>query len=256
MDASIALSTLLRGFSQLNEMPMLFASPNSIIENSRENFFKAVGDYPFTIWGDERDEPFKVMFEKNFLSKFYMYEINYETPDAFYLYLGNFLQRKMPIYCRSWRVILDEMYITSTGNTQGNVKGKTVNQDQRNTDSWGKSTTESESNSIAKDRGVNNDLPQSKIDFNVNLDNVDYASTANNSEHTSNSTTTSETNSEDHSKSVGNATGTSESDSISNNQARTKDVFEIYHEWIVSGYDLFTPVFKDMMKEQLFLGIL
>lgn len=254
MNASIALSTLLRGFSQLNEMPMLFASPNSIIENSRENFFKAVGDYPFTIWGDERDEPFKVMFEKNFLSKFYMYEINYETPDAFYLYLGNFLQRKMPIYCRSWRVILDEMYITSTGNTQGNVKGKTVNQDQRNTDSWGKSTTESESNSTATDRGANQDLPQSRLD--INLNNVDYASSANKSDHTSNSTTTSETNSEDHSKSVGNATGTSESDSISNNQARTKDVFEIYNEWIVSGYDLFTPVFKDMMKEQLFLGIL
>ena len=66
------LQWLLRGFSDFNEKPQLYASPQSIIENSRKKFFKAVGNYPFKIWGDERDIAFKEEFERSFLEYFFM----------------------------------------------------------------------------------------------------------------------------------------------------------------------------------------
>ena len=134
---TIELGFLLRGFSDINENPMMYASPFSIIENSRENFFKALGRYPFKIWGDERDQAFKEEFERMFLEYFYMKEIGFQTPAAFYLELGNFLRRKMPIYCNHWRYLLEEMYVTSTGNSQGS----TTNGDSRVIDSKGHSET-------------------------------------------------------------------------------------------------------------------
>ncbi|EOJ24497.1 hypothetical protein UMU_03032, partial [Enterococcus faecalis EnGen0300] len=76
---TIELGFLLRGFSDINENPMMYASPFSIIENSRENFFKALGRYPFKIWGDERDQAFKEEFERMFLEYFYMKEIGFQT---------------------------------------------------------------------------------------------------------------------------------------------------------------------------------
>ena len=168
------LQWLLRGFSDFNEKPQLYASPQSIIENSRKNFFKAVGNYPFKIWGDERDIAFKEEFERSFLEYFFMKEYGYQTPDAFILQLGSFLRRKMPIYCQHWRMILDEMYITQTGNTKGNVTGNTVNNDSRVTGSKSRSLNHSDSSGTTDAKSVNrsgvSNTPQNELD--IDLDNI------------------------------------------------------------------------------------
>lgn len=244
---TIELQFILRGFSAANEKPELYVSPRSMIEMTHKNFFKAVGDYSFKIWNDERDQAFKEQFEKDFLEYFYMKEINFFTADAFILQLGSFLRRKMPVYCQHWRVILDEMYTTESGKVKGSSKGSTANKDNKQTDSWGKSTTDSESTTVLK--AAKSDLPQTLL--NIDLDSIDYATEASKSE--SNDKSTSTTNSEDHSTAVGNATGTTENSNVTDNYGRSKDVFDIYDEWIKSGYDLFTPLFKEAMNEQLFL---
>lgn len=256
---TIELSWLLRGFSDFNGKPQLYASPHSVIDNSREEFFKAIGRYPFRIWNDERDQAFKEEFEKSFLEYFYMKEINYQTPTAFYLALGSFLRRKMPIYTTHWRMVLEEMYITQTGNVTGNVIGNAVNNDRRTIDSWGKSTTvadstgESDTDSVA--RGGLSDTPQNNLD--INLNNLNYASQVNKSDSKTHNETIghneSVTDTEDHTVNVGHAVGDTTTDSITDNFGRNKDVFEIYDQWITSGYDLFTPLFQEMMKEQIFL---
>lgn len=263
---TIELSFLLRGFSQINDRPAIFASPHSIIENSREEFFKAVGNYNFKIWGDERDLSFKENFEKAFLEYFYMDEIGYQTPDAFLLQLGSFLRRKMPIYCQHWRKVLDEMYITQTGNVTGNVIGNAVGNsktnDTRSTDSWSKSTTNANSEGTGETTSVTragvSDTPQNELD--INLDDIAYASQVNKQDNLSTSKSTgkndSVTNTEDHTVSVGasvsNNVNDTKTDSVTNNHGRNKDIFDIYDEWIKSGYDLYTPLFKDAINEQLF----
>ena len=251
---TIELGFLLRGFSDINENPMMYASPFSIIENSRENFFKALGRYPFKIWGDERDQAFKEEFERMFLEYFYMKEIGFQTPAAFYLVLGNFLRRKMPIYCNHWRYLLEEMYVTSTGNSQGT----TTNGDSRVIDSKGHSETngktESDSNTKSVTKGANTDLPDTQLDLDVS--NLDYASQANKTESTSDTKTTGKSNSitdsEDHTINKGSSSGNSITDTF----GRNKDVFDIYKQWIDSGYDLFTPLFHDCLKEQIFMPLL
>lgn len=251
---TIELGFLLRGFSDINENPMMYASPFSIIENSRERFFKALGRYPFKIWGDERDQVFKEEFERMFLEYFYMKEIGYQAPAAFYLELGNFLRRKMPIYCNHWRYLLEEMYVTHTGN----VQGSTTNGDSRTIDSWGKSetnaTTEGQSDSTGVSRAGVSDTPQNEL--NINLDKIGYASQVNKSETKNNSHSTGKSNSvtdtEDHTVNKGSAAG----NSVTDNTGRSKDVFDIYKQWIDSGYDLFTPLFHDCLKEQIFMPLL
>lgn len=251
---TIELSFLLRGFSDINENPNMYASPFSIIENSREKFFKAIGRYPFKIWGDERDIAFKEEFEKTFLEFFYMKEIGFQTPSAFYLELGNFLRRKMPIYCNHWRYLLEEMYVTHTGN----VQGSTTSGDSRTIDSWGKSETNTTTRGTADTEGVSragiSDTPQNELD--LNLDNIDYASQVNKSETKTHNQSTGEsnsvTNTEDHTVNKGNSVG----NSITDNTGRSKDVFDIYKQWITSGYDLFTPLFHDCLKEQIFMTLL
>lgn len=249
------LGWLLRGFSDFNDKPQLFASPHSVIENSYKRFFKAVGDYSFKLWGDERDQAFQEQFEKNLLEFFYMKEYGYQTPDAFILQLGSFLRRKMPVFCRHWRAILDEMYITSTGNITGNTVGTSINNDKRTTDSWGDSKnhneTTTDTNSIVK--GAALDTPLEDLDIDMN--NPEYASMLNKTDTNTNSKSISDTenNYNDHSMSVGNATGNTTSNNTTDNYARNKDVFDIYDQWISSGYDLFTPLYKEMMNEQLFV---
>lgn len=253
------LQWLLRGFSDFNEKPQLYASPQSIIENSRKNFFKAVGNYPFKIWGDERDIAFKEEFERSFLEYFFMKEYGYQTPDAFILQLGSFLRRKMPIYCQHWRMILDEMYITQTGNTKGNVTGNTVNNDSRVTGSKSRSLNHSDSSGTTDAKSVNrsgvSNTPQNELD--IDLDNISYASQVQKADNASNTNTTGKSRSESHSgdytASLGDAKTDSITDSITNTQGRSKDVFDIYDEWVKSGYDLFTPLFKEMMKEEIFV---
>lgn len=244
---TIELQLILRGFSAANEKPNLYVSPRSMIEMSYENFFKAVGDYSFKIWGDERDQAFKEQFEKNFLEYFYMKEINYFAPDAFILQLGSFLRRKMPIYCNHWRHILDEMYITQSGKVVGNSKGSSANNDRRQTDSWGKSKSDSSSDTVAK--AARSDQPQNLL--NIDLDKIEYASDTTKSE--SNNDSNSNAENEDHTTSVGNAAGMTENSNITDNYSRGKDVFDIYDEWIKSGYDLFTPLFREAMNAQLFM---
>lgn len=259
---TIELSFLLRGFSEINENPLMYASPASIIENSRENFFKAIGRYPFNVWGDDRDSMFKDEFERSFLEFFYMKDIGYQTPSAFYLELGNFLRRKMPIYCNHWRYILSEMYVTNTGDVKGNVVGNTVNDDVRNIDSWGKSVTDTEtegsSNTVGDQRAGTVDTPQNELE--IDLNNLKYASQVQRSDSSSDSktdgTSHTVTETEDHTRNVGNAVGNSTTDSQTNSFGRGKDVFDIYSQWIESGYDLFTPLFQDCMKEQIFHPLL
>lgn len=253
------LSWLLRGFSDVNDSPDLFASPRSIIERSYKPFFKAIGDYSFKIWGDERDQAFKEQFEKNFLEFFYMKEYGFQTPDAFILELGSFLRRKMPIYCRHWKVILEEMYVTQTGNVSGNTQGVSNSNDSRQTDSWSKAnshaTSDSESNASSAARGGMTDTPQNELK--IDLKDLKYATQVNASENVSDSTTSgtndTESNSEDHTTSKGNAVGNKSSQSVTDNYGRNKDVFDIYDQWITSGYDLFTPLYKQAMEEQLFV---
>lgn len=272
---TMELGWLLRGFSQINEKPGLYASPQSVIENSREEFFKAVGEYPFRMWGDERDEPFKIRFEKAFLEYNYMREIGYQTPDAFILQLGSFLRRKMPIYTIHWRKVLEEMYTTETGHGTGTTTGHTTGHTTGNvtehsvdtTDAWGKSTTNTDSkghsDTNSTTRSGMSDTPQTELDLNLN--NIDFASQVNKSENVTGTdtvnNTSSVTNTEDHSKSVGDKTtdsvgdsvGDSKTDYVNDNYGRGKDVFEIYDEWIQSGYDLFTPLFQDAIREELFM---
>lgn len=259
---TIELSHLLRAFSSINEQPLMFASPQSIIDSSKDEFFKAIGRYPFKIWGDDRDVMFKEEFERTFLEYFYMKEIGYDTPDAFYLELGNFLRRKMPIYCNHWRYVLSEMYITSTSETKGNVVGNTTNNNVRNVDSWGKSNTDTttisntDTKSIA--RNGTSDTPQNEL--NIDLDNITFASQVGTADNKGNSvtdsTSNSQTNDENHVTETGNAVGNSNTDTTTNNHGRGKDVFDIYHQWIASGYDLFTPLFHDCMREQIFHPLL
>lgn len=256
---TIELQFLLRGFSEANEKPDLFVSPRSMIEMSRKNFFKAIGSYPFKIWGDERDKAFQDEFEINFLESFYTKEINYYSPDAFYLHLGSFLRRKMPIHCQHMRAILEEMYVTQTGKVLGNSKGSSKNDDTRKTDSHGKSNTHNETNtenqSNTVNRGAKTDTPQGYLD--MNLDELDYATEVSKSDSnvkgTGKSISQTDTESEDHTVSVGNAQGATENSNTTDNYGRSKDVFEIYDEWLKSGYDLFTPLYDEMMQEQIFM---
>lgn len=255
---TIELQFLLRGFSPFNEKPGLYASPLSLIESAREPFFKAVGDYKFQIWGDERDQAFKEEFEKAFLEYNLMREIGYQTPDAFILQLGSFLRRKMPIYCVHWRHILNEMYTTNTGTSTGNIQGNTTNSDFRNTDSEGKSNTDTHNVTDSTTEGSAlagmAETPQNEL--NLDLNNLKFASTVNKSDTESKSNSVADGNSltttEDHVRVVGGSTGNSVSDSLLNNEGRNKDVFDIYDQWIKSGYDLFTPLFEAAIREQLF----
>ncbi|MGG5368370.1 lower collar protein [Enterococcus sp. DIV0240a] len=260
---TIELQWLLRGFTPMNENPYLYASPQSLIEQGRENFFKAVGNYPFKIWGDERDQQFKEEFERAFLERFMMSEIGYKRPQAFYLQLGSFLRRKMPIYTTHWKHILNEMYITSTSNTVGNTVGNNVQSDARttgdksHTDTEGSSDTKSHSDTNGISRSGLADTPQNNLD--IDLDHLGFASqvTKSDSKTTADSTSQSETKghteSGDYNVSIGNTESDSVTDSITDNKGRNKDVFDIYDQWIKSGYDLFSPVFQEMMREQLFV---
>lgn len=253
------LQWLLRGFSEMNEKPQLYVSPESMINNARDNFFKAVGSIPFVIWGDERDLDFKEKFEHDFLEYFYMKEIGFQTPDAFILTLGSFLRRKLPVYCQHWRKILDEMYITQTGHVTGNVEGNTKNASSRDTGSKSRSQNHSETDSNTTSKSVSragvSDTPQNNLD--INLDDIAYASNVNKSDSNSESNATTKSDSENHSGdytvSVGSEKGNAVTDSVSDNYGRSKDVFDIYNEWITSGYDLFTPLFKDAVNEQIFV---
>lgn len=261
---TIELQWLLRGFTAINEKPDLYASPQSLIENGRENFFKAVGNYPFKIWGDQRDQQFKEEFERAFLERFMMSEINYKTPQAFYLQLGSFLRRKMPIYTTHWRHILNEMYITNTFNTVGNTVGNTVQSDARTTGDKARTDTEgttdskthSDANSVSRAGVV--DTPQNDLD--IDLDHLHFVTQVNKSDSKSSSDGTAHgvnkghTESGDYNVSVGNNESDTVTDNVTDNKGRNKDVFEIYDQWIQSGYDLFTPVFKEMMRDQLFIA--
>lgn len=259
---TIELSFLLRGFSDFNEKEGLYASPLSTIENARNNFFKAIGSYPFYVWGDERDLAFKEVFEKSFLEYFYMYEINAQTPDAFYLRLGSFLRRKMPIWTKHWRPILEEMYVTQTNAMDISSVGDTANVDIRtggskartdnHEDSSGKSNTKSVT------RAGKSDTPQTELD--INLDKIAYASEVQKSDSGSSSDTAgkhdSRTDSGEYNVSGGRSRGKTINDTTTGSKGRGKDVFAIFDQWIQSEYDLFTPLFQEVIREQIFLSIL
>jgi hypothetical protein len=248
---TIELQFLLRGFTEFNDKPMLYASPRSIIENAHINFFKTIGDYNFKIWGDERDTQFKENLEKNFLEYFLEYEINAQTPDAFILRLGSFFRRKVPVFCQHWRVLLEEMYMTNTGNTAG----KTNATDKIVTDlgsvGIGANQTTSDSKTDSEQLGGISDTPQNEL--NIDVRNVKFATSVNKGVGTSDANSKSAFNSVDnfnsHSEAVRNASGGSNVDSF----GRSKDVFDIYDQWLKSGYDLFTPFFIAAKDEKLFL---
>lgn len=256
---TITLGKLLRGFSDINEKPLLYASPHSIIERGRINFFKAIGPYPFRIWGDERDQAFQEEFEKNFLETFYTREIASQTPDDFYLKLGSFLRRKMPMMTIHWKKILEEMYVTQTGNVVGNISGNTTNDDTRTTGTKSRSDSHSDSKGTSDTKSETlsgqADTPQNELDMDVR--NLKYASSVGKSDAVNHTETTGQsdttTHSGDYTVSVGHATGNSITDSVTDNYGRSKDVFNIYDEWLKSGYDLFTPLYEAMVREDLFV---
>jgi hypothetical protein len=244
---TISLGHILRGFSETNKYPQLYASPRSIIETSYQEFFKAVGEIPIEIFGDERDEQFATDFKKMFLEHFYMREIGYQTVDAFLLELGNFFRRKLPTYSLSWREILEGMYATNTNENKSN-NTMTSNGD---TDGWSTSDGEGHSKSVADQLGQSgvSDTPQNEL--NLDVHDIDYATSVTNSESKSGSQ------SDNSSHTTGHTNTKSTNESVSANDGESKgrntDVFSIYSKWVESGYDLFTPLFREVMREQIFL---
>lgn len=258
---SIELSFLLRGFSDFNDKEALYASPQSTIENARPKFFKAVGNYPFRVWGDERDIAFKEMFEKSFLEYFYQYEINSQMPDGFYLRLGSFLRRKMPIYAQHFRPLLEEMYVTQTSIGGVSIASDTANVDIRRGGSQSRTDSNENQKSTSKSKAVNragkSDTPQNELD--INLDKIAYASEVQKSDNGAESDTTGERDasvkSGEYNVSGGGARGKMRTTTDTKGEGRGKDVFDIFDQWNRSGYDLFTPIFHEMIKEQLFVTL-
>lgn len=247
---TIELSFLLRGFSDINDDPYAFISPYEMIERTKEKFFAAIGGISIGVWGDERDEILKQEFQKSFLEYFYMKEIGFQTPTAFYLELGNFLRRKLPIYTTHWKYILDEMYLTSTANSVGNTSSKNDNKVQSLSNSSGTTTTTAANNSDATTLSGQADTPQNELDLDLN--NMKFASQVGktNAKNKADSNGQSESSSETSDQTTN--AGTASGESVSSHESRNKDVFDIYSQWISSGFDLFTPIFEEIMREQIF----
>lgn len=210
-----------------------FENERQKIEIARKKIF----DFPYPIF----DDAYKKIFETNFIRRFYMREIGFETDGLFKFQLETWLLIHMPYFNKMFesellefdpltnmksgvkhtkindRLQNDKRDVAQSSNTEGESSGKTDN--ISNSDSTGTRTTDSDTTGDNFNRTLQSDTPDSRLSITPTNDGtgvIEYASKIDEEKERLNTISSANENTENKGKTIDNATSTSDT-SVSTN---------------------------------------